>query len=318
MEDKNKEKEQQEYLEKYLHDQPDDADNLKKVSSPSKPESNSLDYLNVDLDLLPTGIFYKKGTKIKIRGAKVKEVQAYSVVDDKNYIDVTEKMNQMLSSCVKFINPDGSEGSYKQIKDSDRLFLIFMIRELTFQKGNSLAKDVECEHCKNDFKIQFRATPNEQFPRTFVNYEMPEELQQFFDSREKVFKFDINGVQWELAPPTIGIQEIFFGNIKEKVNTQKTPNVSFLKIIPHILHDRDTIKDKEIKDYEKKFEDESFMDMETFQFLNQAVDRMKFGIKELKMKCPECSGEVCTDLTFPTGASGLFVIPDYFDKFTKK
>ena len=57
------------------------------------PESE-LDYTNVDLTMLPSGRFYKQGTKIKIRPAKVYEIQAYSVVDDKNFLDVTE-----LASC---------------------------------------------------------------------------------------------------------------------------------------------------------------------------------------------------------------------------
>ena len=92
------------------------------------------------------------GIKIKIRAAKVHEIQAYSIISNENILDVTEKMNQMLSSCVKVTLPNGQNGSYKDIKDGDRLFIIFMIRELTFQKGNSLAKDVTCNFCNNNLK----------------------------------------------------------------------------------------------------------------------------------------------------------------------
>jgi hypothetical protein len=317
----NNEKEHQEYLDNFLNNTSDNIQSIKKDvkkmsnKSQNMQDSNYLEYINVSIDMLPAGNFYKKGTQIKIRGAKVNEVQNYSVVDDNNYLDITEKMNEMLSSCVRYIHPDGSVGSYKYVKDADRIYLIFMIRELTFQRGNSLAKDVVCEHCKHEFKIPFRATPSPNQPRTFVNYPMPEELNKFYDDIEKVYKLVINDVEWKLAPPTIGIQEIFFGDIKKKVTNEKTPNVSFLKIIPYLLYDREKISDEGIAAKEKEFQN---MDMDTFQILNYAVDKMKFGVEKLKMKCPECSLEVYTGMQFPGGASRIFVVSNPLSYFTKE
>jgi len=106
-----------------------------------------------------------------------------------------------------------------------------------------------------------------------------------------------------------------YADIKAKVQAQKTPNVSFLKIIPFVLRDRVTITEDGIKAKEDEFKE---MDMYTFQVINQAVDNMVFGLKELTMECPECSQEVCTDMSFPNGASSLFVISSIFDEFTKK
>ena len=54
----------------------------------------SMDYSYIDITKLPAYKFYKPGTKIAIRAAKVNEIQAYSVVDDKNFVDITEKMNE--------------------------------------------------------------------------------------------------------------------------------------------------------------------------------------------------------------------------------
>jgi len=55
--------------------------------------------------------------------------------------------------------------------------------------------------------------------------------------------------------------------------------------------------------------------MKTFQILNQAVGHMMFGIKEMKNPCPSCGVEVHTDMSFPSGASNIFVIPDAFDEY---
>lgn len=316
----NKEKEHQDYLDTFLNNTNDNIKSIKKDISKLSNKANandtsSLEYINVPIESLPAGNFYNKGTQIKIRSAKVHEVQNYSVVDDNNYLDITEKMNEMLSSCVRYIHPDGSVGSYKYVKDADRIYLIFMIRELTFQKGNSLAKDVVCEHCKHEFKIPFRATPGPNQPRTFVNYPMPEVLDEYYDANERVYKFVINDVEWKLAPPTIGIQELFFGDIKQKVASEKNPNVSFLKIIPYLLYDREKISEEGIAAKEKEFKN---LDMDTFQSLNYIVDNMKFGVEKLKMKCPECSLEVYTGMQFPGGASKIFIVSNPLGNVTKK
>ena len=316
METKNEKESQEKYLREYLDESTNNNQEVvketKKISEmiENQQSSNSnfnspLDYLSVKTTTLPLGIFYKNGFEIKIRSAKVKEIQAYSVVDDKNLLDVTEKMNQILSNCVKVTLPNGQQGSYKDIKDGDRLHIIFMIRELTFQSGNSLAKDVECEHCKHKFSIPFRATGNSEVPKTFTNHDINPEIEEYFDKDEKVFVFKIGDGIYKLSPPTIGIQEIFYDNIKQKVNTKLTPNVSFLKIIPFLMGDRITITEDGIKAKEDEFEN---MGMETFQILNFAVDKMVFGLKGLTMKCDSCSQEVYSDMTFPNGASSIFLV----------
>jgi len=276
--------------------------------------ANPNEYLIIPLEILPCGIFYKVGTKISIRAARVQEIQNYSCVDDNNYLDITEKMNDILASCVRYIYANGMQGSYKDVRDGDRLFLIFMIRELTFPNGNNLSKEAVCA-CKHEFKIEFRATSSEnKGSKTFVNHEMPVKLEKYFDKIERVFIFNIDGAEYKLAPPTIGIQEIFFGDIKTKVLAEKNPNVAFLKIASFLLHDRVKITDEGIKAKEQEFKK---MDMKTFQVINQAVNLMQFGIKELKTICPSCGQEVRTDLSFPDGASSLFLPTEVLDQYFK-
>lgn len=266
-------------------------------------DGGTLNYITVDLNVLPAGMFYKPGTLVMIRSASVAEVQAYSAIDDNNFLDVTDKMNEILSRCVKIKYPGGMMGTYKDLKDNDRLFLIFMIRELTFQKNSNLAKDVTCQSCKHEFKMQFRSTPAPDSPKTFVNYEMDPELEEFFNKQDRTFDFVIGDKLWKLAPPCISLQEIFFNNIKDKVQSSGNPNVSFLKIIPFTLWDRKTITDEGIKAKEKEFES---LDMDTFLFLDEVVSKMLYGIKEMKQNCPVCGEEVHADMTFPKGASSIF------------
>lgn len=312
--EEQKEKDALSYLsETFINDDSDEMNAIKKPDL-SYLDNNvpSNEYIAIPLDILPCGIFYKNGTKLNIRAAKVQEVQAYSVVDDKNYLDITEKMNQILSSCVRFIHPNGKQGSYKDIRDGDRLYIIFMIRELTFPGGKNLTKDVTCDNCSTEFKIELRSTSSETVSKSFVNYSMPDKISKFFDPIDKVFVFNIDGVDYKLAPPTIGIQEIFFGDIKSKIQGEKNPNVAFLKLASFLLHDRNNITEDGIKVKEQEFKR---LNMKTFQILNQAVNQMIFGIKEMKSQCSNCGMEVHTDMSFPTGASNIFVIPDALDDY---
>ena len=307
--------EKKDTLEQFISESNKNIAHQQVMDEPIVGGGNTLNYITVDLSALPAGVFYKPGTVIMIRSASVAEVQAYSAVDDNNFLDVTDKMNEMLGRCVRIKHPGGITGSYKDLRDNDRLYLIFMIRELTFQKNSNLAKDVTCSNCKNEFKIQFRSTPGPDSPKTFINYEMDPELEGFFNKQDRTFDFQMGDKLWKLAPPCISLQEIFFKNIKDKVQSDKNPNVSFLKIIPFTLWDRRTITEEGIKAKEEEFKN---LDMDTFLFLDEVVSKMLYGIKELRQNCPECGEEVHTDMTFPNGASSLFVVSSIFDEFNKK
>ena len=81
-----------------------------------------------------------------------------------------------------------------------------------------------------------------------------------------------------------------------------------------MLAGRTSVTYEGIKSKLKEFEE---IDDISFQFLNAAVSKMTFGIKELKKKC-SCGEEVHTDMQFPNGASGIFVIHDAFEAYIKE
>jgi hypothetical protein len=257
--------------------------------------------------MLPLGKFYPKGTVLKVRAAQVREIQAYSMVDDTNFYDMIEKMNDMLSSCVRVQYPDGSVKPFTDVKDGDRIYLIFLIRELTFQKGNMLTTDAICK-CGQEITIELKRS-------AFIFCDMDEKIEQYFDNIKRCFRFELtNGQTFELAPPTIGLQKNFTEYIIRQYNEKKVPNTSFLKIMPFLLWDRSGITYDGIK---AKLEEYVNMDMQSFQFLNSVVEKMNFGIKELAKTC-SCGEEVHTDMTFPKGPSAIFIVQDGLEEFIKK
>lgn len=269
---------------------------------------NDLQFFNFDIRELPCGRFYPTGTLFMVRPAQVKEIQAYSMVDDTNFYDIVEKMNGMLQSCVRVKYPDGKMGTYLDIKDQDRLFLIFLIRELTFQQGNELSVKTVCPTDNTELQIELKR-------QNFVFHEIDEKLSKFFNPATSSYKFRLkNGLEYEVTPPNIGIQKAFTDYIIKENNEKRQPNLAFLKIIPFMLAGRTSITYDGIKAKLKEFEE---MDDMSFQFLNSAISKMTFGIKELKKTC-SCGQEVRTDMQFPNGASGIFVIHDAFEAYIKE
>lgn len=267
-----------------------------------------LQFVSVDVKELPCGMFYPAGTALMVRAAQVKEIQSYSMVDDNNFYDIVEKMNDMLQSCVRIKYSDGKMGSFLDLKDQDRLYTIFLIRELTFQKGNSLAVTLTCT-CGAENSIELKR-------QNFAFHQIDEKLLNFYSKGKGTFIFrTINDKEFELTPPNIGIQKSFTDYIIKENQEKRQANLAFLKIIPFMLNGRNSITNDGIKAKLKEFQE---MDDVSFQFLNAAVSKMTFGIKELKKQCYSCGVEIRTEMTFPNGASGLFVIHDAFESFIKK
>ena len=310
---KDKEMSEEDYLKKHLGD----LDNPKNIMNNDIPfvaqpkvdntRTTDLQFFNFDIKELPCGEFYPSGTVFMVRPAQVREIQAYSMVDDNNFYDIVEKMNDILQSCVRVKYPDGKIGSYIEVKDQDRLFLVFLIRELTFQQGNSLTVNSKCS-CGQDVQMELKRDH-------FSFHEIDEKLERYFSASTRTYHFStVNGREFELTPPNIGLQKSFTDYILKESNEKRTPNLSFLKIIPFMLAGRTSITYEGIKAKLKEFEE---IDDISFQFLNAAVGKMTFGIKELKKKCA-CGEEVHTDMQFPNGASGIFVIHDAFEAYIKE
>lgn len=322
-ENNNQEENSEDYLKKYLDDNDNgvnegqwsnevdeganyDEDSNNQVNNETR--ATDLQYFNFDSGELPLGIFYPKGTSIMVRAAQVKEIQSYSMVDDDNFYDIVEKMNDMLGACVRVKYPNGKMGTYLDIKDGDRYYLIFLIRELTFQKGSMLSVKTECD-CGE--KMEIPMTRNH-----FEFHEIDEDLLPYFNKSKNIFELETttNDV-FQLGVPTIGLQKSFTEKIVDDYKKKENPNLSFLKIIPFTISNLNKVQDKFINEKLIEFQN---MNDDSFQFLNAVVNKMQFGIEKLKGDCEKCGMDVRTDMRFPGGASAIFVIRDAFDRFIKK
>ena len=297
----------EEYLRRHV-----DGDSKKpeqmNVAPNSQPLSSSYEYFSFPAEQYPCGMFYEPGTMIQIRPAMTKEIQAYSMVDDHNYADIFDKMNEMLSSCLRIKKPNGQILSSNELKDPDRFCAIFHIRDLTFQNGPVLTSPAVCQSCGTTTQIKLGKN-------NFKFYEIDKDISSDFNRAKRTFIFElINDSIYELSPPTIGLSRNFSEYILKENSEKRKQNLAFLKIIPFTLNGISEINMDGIKDKLKEFEN---MDDISFQFLNSAVNKMTFGIEKVKGVC-QCGSQTTSDQLFPNGASGIFVIPDAFERYRKK
>jgi len=301
---------EEEYLKQHLLALEGASEKKKEQKTKVEVEPSSVEnlkYFSFDVREFPCNLFYPPGATIQIRAAEVREIQAYSMVDDTNYYDIVEKMNEMLAACIRVKYADGRVGSYTELKDPDRFWAVFSIRELTFQQNSTLAANATCT-CGKEWQIELKR-------ENLRTFQVDDKMMRFYDNVNNCFTFETTmGQVYHLAPPSIGLQKAFTEYIVKENSEKRKPNLAFLKIIPFLLHDRHTISQDGIK---AKLLEFSKLDNTSFQFLNSAVGKLTFGIQKAAVTCG-CGEEVHSDRIFPDGPSGVFVVHDAFERYIKE
>ncbi len=298
---------EEDYLKKHLGSIEKTDMFEENISKSQGVVTSELNFFTFDCSELPCGKFYPIGTLLKVRPAEVKEIQYYSMVNESDPNDVIEKINYMLQTCVRIKYTDGRVGSFLELKDQDRIYILFLIRELTFQQGNSLNVSANCS-CGE-------IVPVELVRGNFKFHDIDPKLEKFYSKANGTYHFEVkNNESFDITPPNIGLQKAFVDYVNREYADKKDPNMAFLKIIPFTLIDRTSISYDGIK--AKLVDFEKMQDM-SFQFLNSAISKMTFGIKELHAKC-KCGEEVTAEMQLPNGFGSIFVIHDAFEAYIKE
>lgn len=267
---------------------------------------NKTGYDNLIIDNLPSkGRFYPYGTKISIRAARVEEIKDFSTLDENSPtygFDVDDKLNNILVSCCK-VEFSGKMGSYKDILEEDRVFIILSIRELTFVKGeNKLTNNAVCRQCSHDNVHELR-TNNLQY------YDVDQELEKYYSEVERCYVIPTKSVGIiKLNPARIGVMNVITTFIKDKEEKKEKWDKSFLPLLPYYIFDWRGFDNKSIFNAHVDFQGWSAT---KFSLIHRLCERIKIGVKtELEHKCEKCGAGVTIPITFRNGIKSLFVISD--------
>jgi len=265
-------------------------------------------YIKLDLANFPSGgQFYREDFEIHIRAARVGEIREFSTLDEENILDVDEKLNSLLVNCTKIMYGN-QRGSYRDVLEEDRIYLILSIRELTFKEGeNKLMmpvgkKSCKTGTCKSQESVELQ-TANLQFN------EQDDLIAKYYDHENKCFTVPTKSHgELTIAPPTIGVMRSITDWIRKREEEGKTWDRSSLSILPYIQREWRGFNDKEIFSAITNFQG---WDATKFSIVYRLVEKAKIGVKpEFSFPCESCGEEVAVPLTFPGGIKALFIIQD--------
>ena len=281
-----------------------------EYTSKTRHNNENFYYREIDIATFPLGAFYHPNTRLQIRPVELMEIQHIATLDNESVTEARNKINDLLNNCISFIKSDGSFGTIDNVKEGDRLYLILLLRELTFQEGPMLSVTATCS-CKQTVKIEL--------VRAHLEFlKIGEEIEPYWDAINNCFILETSLKRSPilLAPPSIGIQTSFIEWAQYRMKRKLPVNESFFKIVPFTKVGVDIINIDEIEQELIQFETK--LSKELFIYLDDVINNyMKFGVKGLVKKCT-CGLEVRTNRVLPRRAKDLFIIPGAFRQFTKK
>lgn len=307
-------------LENFSTESKDKITNLGKVDNPmgnktvttEDPEirkiSDLVGYVELDLTNLPSsGKFYRNDFSIHIRSARVGEIRDFSSMDEENIKDVDEKLNSILASCTRVMYGN-QRGSYKDILEEDRLYVILSIKELTFKDGeNKLMMPVKGKNCQTStcgaqesvelktYNLQFQDSDNI--------------LERYYNSELKCYAIETkNHGIIHMAPPTIGVMRSIAEWVRSRESEGKSWDKSVLSIIPYLQREWRGLTDDEIFNATTNLQG---WNSSKYSLVYRLAEKMKVGIKpEMSFSCQSCGAEVTVPMSFPNGIKSLFIISD--------
>lgn len=278
-------------------------------------------WLPVDRTLLgERDIFYPSDWSFYIRPATVEAIRNWSMIDDQNGNSIDEVFNEVLKTCLQIKDSTDRPIPWHNICSWDRFFFLLLVREYTFQDGESnISYYEDCPECETP--VEFNLTSDA------LMYDMPdEEVISYYDQTSRTWaidpsEYEVEGDPITLYVPTLekdaNIKAWMIRKLQENRNAKIDP--VFIRFVswmtPKISKD-DEISKRQMKQLKTAFDS---LSIDQFEFMDEVLKNIIVTPKtKLLAKCPSCGEEVTSDIRFPNGVSGLFHIQSKRRKFGKK
>lgn len=257
-----------------------------------------VNYVRIPLENFPSqGRFYPDDFSVYIRAARVGEIREYSMMDESNPNDIIDKMNYMIASCTR-VNFGDMPGSYKDILDHDRFYLIKRIQELTFKNGetaiNIPVPDGACKTpgCHSQTEVKLTSDMIERA-------EHDPKLEEYYDDVNKCYSIRTKhyGII-QIAPPTIGVTTIVRDWAVGRAQNQKHWDQSLVQMIPFFRRDWRQFKDKDVFNMATEFEN---WDIDKYTLIYRLIEKLNTSVgmsQHIHVRCESCGGDMEVPIMF--------------------
>jgi hypothetical protein len=274
-----------------------------KVYDVDDPIASELGWKNVPIEYLPSqGLFYETGTQVAIRAATVAEIRHWSTIDENDLLGVDDMLNFIIEKCCKIKIP-GRAASFKDLKEIDRFYLIFAIRDYTFKNGEN--------------KLYVNVTDNDgvgdriEVTKDVIDYFNPDErMMKYFSHEEHCFKLEMrNGEKFVMYFPTLGVMSFIKNYIKTKQQQGQNFDKAFIKYAPFLFNDWRALTQAS---YDKAVQDSYSWSVVRISALDKLVEILASSVNPQIRYVNPSGAEVTAPLNFQGGIKSIFLISDIF------
>jgi len=260
---------------------------------------------NVPMDSLPSqGFFYIPGTQVAIRAATVSEIRHWSTIDENDLLGLDDMLNFIIEKCCRIKVP-GKPGTFKDLKEIDRFYLIFAIRDYTFKNGENKLFVTVTDDDGQDQKIEVT--------KDSLDYFNPDEkLMKYFKQDEQCFDIQMkNGEKFKIYLPSLGIMAFIKNYIKNKQQANQNFDKTFIKYAPFLFSDWKILNQAS---YDKSVQESFTWSLQKISVMDKLVELLSSSISPAVRYQASGGGEGRTPLNFQGGVKSLFLISDIFDE----
>jgi len=272
--------------------------------------NDTMGYYSIDLNLLPSkGKFYQDNFRIMIRACRVTEIREFSSVDERNLIDVIDKTNYILQNCTQ-VYSGKIKTSYKDILQMDKLYLLLMIRELTFTTAKLqlpiTPSMCPTYNCTPQSSIEFRLN------EVKIETKSDETLDKYYNDEKRCYSFITKSYGTiDMYCPTIGVQTAVANWQAKQLQDNKNYDKSLISMIMFFSRDWRLLSDKTIFSTATEFESWDVNKFSLIFNLAQKIDSC--SEPELITKCKTCGEDMRIPLGFQWKSFRELIIPDVSD-----
>lgn len=267
----------------------------------ARPLMADIGWKTIPLDQLPSrGMFYPEGTQIAIRAASVGEIRHWSTIDENDLLAMDDMINYVIEKCIQIKIP-GTVTNWKDIKEIDRLYLIFAIREYTFKEG------------ENNIYVNTEDGDKIKVTKDMIAYfEIDEKLHRFYNAERKCFSFELKtGEKFDLYMPSIGVTSFIKAYIKSRQQQGFNVDTSFIKFASFLFPEYRSMTQAI---YEKAVQNSSTWSLPQLSLMTNVVDMLAAGVNPKVTYTTPGGAEMTAPLNFQGGLKSLFIISDIFDQ----
>lgn len=259
---------------------------------------------SVSPSLLPSkGIFYPKDLLITISPLKVKHIRHFSTIDETDEIDVSSKLNFVINSSVE-VQTSTPGFSALSLLEIDRLYLLFLVRNITFIEFPSIIKlESTCKECSQVDMVDVRAERLGAIKEGALD-----EYISMYSKDSRSIEFKISDETVNMYLPSMENMDTSRKIILERgVSLENQDKFMLCFLVPPYVK----LSEKDFETFDLEIENWT---PDKYSLVRSFVNTVNSSYAiDVYYKCSDCGAGVATPLRFHRGIKELF-IPEFSNR----